>query len=134
GIAVLGSSELGCGASPVSRARGGGPQPADAFASVVSALERYPLVALGERHGIQETYDFVTALLMRPELVGKLNDLVVECGNSLHQQLADRFVLGGELISNGELERIWRFTIGGGVLWDSPVYEQVFHTVRALNW
>src|SRR5207244_13240121 len=74
------------------------------------------------------------ALLMRPELVGKLNDLVVECGNSLHQQLADRFVLGGELISNGELERIWRFTIGGGVLWDSPVYEQVFHTVRALNW
>src|SRR5207248_8998589 len=111
GIAVLGSSELGCGASPVSRARGGGPQPADAFASVVSALECYPLVALGERHGIQETYDFATALLMRPELVGKLNDLEMECWNSLHQQLAHRFVLRGELISNGALDRIWRLSV-----------------------
>ena len=37
-------------------------------------------------------------------------------------------------MSRSDLARLWRFTIGGGVYWDAPVYEQFFRTVRAVNW
>ncbi|MDB5056915.1 MAG: hypothetical protein JWO59_387 [Chloroflexi bacterium] len=109
-------------------------QPRDAVSSVIAALDRYPLVALGERHLLQEMHDFYTTLLRHPALPGKLTDIVVEFGNVLHQDIADRFVLNGEPVGRDELSQIWRFTIGGGVYWDAPVYEQFFRTVRAVNW
>jgi hypothetical protein len=37
-------------------------------------------------------------------------------------------------VANRDLEQVWRYTIGGGVLWDAPVYAQFFRTVRAINW
>ena len=110
------------------------PLPRDAIAGLLEAMQRFPLVGLGERHGIQETYDFLTGLLVNPALPARITDIVVECGNAKHQDLADRFVLGDEPIANSDLAQIWRFTVGGGVIWDAPVYEQFFRTVRAVNW
>jgi hypothetical protein len=109
-------------------------QPHDAFQGVLDAMVRFPLVAIGENHQLQEWHDFITALLFHPELGDKVNDIVVEFGNALYQEVADRFVLENEPIANAELQRIWRYTIGGGVLWDAPVYAQFFRNVRALNW
>jgi hypothetical protein len=109
-------------------------QPQDAFQGVFGAMRRFPLVAIGENHQLQEWHDFITALLFHADLSGKINDIVVEFGNALFQDLADRFVLEGQAIANAELQRIWRYTIGGGVLWDAPVYGQFFRSVRAVNW
>jgi hypothetical protein len=109
-------------------------QPQDAFRAVFDAMKRFSLVAIGENHQLQEWHDFITALLFHPDLSGKINDIVVEFGNALYQDLADRFVLEGQPVANAELQRIWRYTIGGGVLWDAPVYAQFFRSVRALNW
>jgi hypothetical protein len=106
----------------------------DAFGGVLDAMRRFPLVAIGENHQLQEWHDFLTALLFHPDLTGKINDIVVEFGNALHQDLVDRFVLEGQPVANAELTRIWRYTIGGGVLWDAPVYAQFFRSVRAINW
>jgi hypothetical protein len=97
-------------------------------------LKQFPLVALGDRHGLQEIHDFLTALLFHPELPRELTDIVVEFGNARHQNLADDFVLDRRPVADEELIQIWRHTIGGGVLWDAPVYAQFFHTVRAVNW
>ncbi len=36
-------------------------------------------------------------------------------------------------MANVELQQIWRKTIGGGTMWDAPVYAQFFRTVRAVN-
>jgi hypothetical protein len=108
--------------------------PQDAFKGVFDAMDRFPLVALGEHHLLQEFHDFITALLFHPAFAGKINDIVVEFGNARHQKLADRFVLDNQPVANRELEQIWRHTIGGGVLWDAPVYAQFFRNVRALNW
>ena len=109
-------------------------QPRDAIGSILAAMDRFPLVGLGERHLLQEMHDVLTALLRHPALPGKITDIVVEFGNALHQDLADRFILGDQPVPSADLAQLWRFTIGGNVLWDAPVYEQFFRTVRAVNW
>jgi hypothetical protein len=109
-------------------------RPREAIGGILAALDHYPLVALGERHLLQEMHDLLTALLRRPELPGKITDIVVEFGNARFQELADRFILGDQPVDRADLTQLWRFTIGGNVLWDAPVYEQFFRTVRAVNW
>jgi hypothetical protein len=108
-------------------------KPQDAIPAVLDALRRFPLVALAERHLLQEWHDFTTALLFHPSLLGHLTDIVVEFGNALHQEIADRFILEGKPVADADLQRIWRHTIGGNVLWDAPVYGQFFRSVRAVN-
>jgi hypothetical protein len=108
-------------------------KPLDAIPAVLDALRRYPLVALAERHLLQEWHDFTTALLFHPSLPVQLTDIVVEFGNALHQDIADRFILEGKAVANADLQKIWRHTIGGNVLWDAPVYGQFFRSVRAVN-
>jgi hypothetical protein len=109
-------------------------RPRDALGGILAALDRYPLVALGERHLLQEMHDLYSALLLHPALPGKITDIVVEFGNALHQDLADRFILGDQPVAREELAQIWRFTIGGNILWDAPAYERFYRTVRAINW
>ncbi len=118
----------------VAAAAGADLQPGDAVHGILTAMERYPLVALGERHLLQEMHDFITALLLHPALPGTITDIVVEFGNALYQDLADRFILGDQPVATADLQQIWRFTIGGNVLWDAPIYERFFRTVRAVNW
>jgi hypothetical protein len=108
-------------------------KPLDAIPAVLDALKRFPLLALAERHLLQEWHDFTTALLFHPALPAHLTDIVVEFGNALHQDTADRFILEGKPVADTELQKIWRHTIGGNVLWDAPVYAQFFRSVRAVN-
>jgi hypothetical protein len=105
----------------------------DPYDVVLDALETHQLVALGEFHLCQEYHDFLQALLLQPALPAKIDDIVVEFGNALYQDIADRFVLDLEPVSDAELSQIWRNTIGGRTYWDAPVYEQFFRTVRAVN-
>jgi hypothetical protein len=109
-------------------------QPLDPYRTILDAFATHPLVALGEHHQLQECHDVLTALVFHPELPDKVNDVVVEFGNALYQDVADRFVVAGEPVANAELEPIWRNTIGGGVYWDAPVYGQFFRNLRAVNW
>jgi hypothetical protein len=110
------------------------PKPQDALKFLLGALKRSPLVALGDRHGLQEIHDVLAALLLHPDLPPQLTDVVVEFGNARHQDVADRHVLEGRLVADADLQAIWRHTIGGRVLWDAPAYAQFFRTVRAVNW
>jgi hypothetical protein len=61
-----------------------------------------------------------------------VDDVVVEFGNALYQDVADRFVLGDQPVPARELAQIWR-TIGDP-LWDAPIFEGFYRTVRAVNW
>jgi hypothetical protein len=108
-------------------------KPQDAIPAALDALKRFPLVALAERHLLQEWHDFITALLFHPALPAQLTDIVVEFGNALHQDAADRFIVEGKPVADADLQKIWRHTIGGNVLWDAPVYGQFFRSVRAVN-
>ena len=107
-------------------------QPRAAIPGILDALRRHPLVAMTERHLLQEWHDVITALLCHPSLPGTINDIVVEFGNAAYQDLADRFVLGDTPVANADLAQIWRQI--GDTTWNAPVYAQFFRTVRAINW
>jgi hypothetical protein len=109
-------------------------KPQNALKFILDVLRRFPLVAIGDRHGLQEIHDFLMSLLFHPELPQQLTDIVVEFGNARHQELADRFALECRPVADTELQQIWRPTVGGGVLWDAPAYGQFFRMVRAANW
>lgn len=121
-------------AAPATRTTPGALQPRDALPTLLDAFTTYSLVALGEHHYLQEFHDLLAALIFHPDLPGRVNDVVVEFGNALYQDVADRFVVAGEVVANTELEPVWRNTIGGGPLWDAPVYGHFFRNVRAVNW
>ncbi len=104
---------------------------ADAVAALLSAFETADVVCLGEVHELQELADFLGALVRDPGFAGAANDIVVECGNSLYQDLADRFTSGAG-VPPSELLPIWRNTTQPGA-WDSPIYGQLFVRVREAN-
>jgi len=107
------------------------PKATNAIPVILNAFERYPIVALGDLHGCEEFWDFATALLKTPELPNRINDIGVEFGNALYQDVCDRFI-GGQDVASSEVQKIWRNTTQFIAL-DSPVYERFFVTVRDLN-
>jgi hypothetical protein len=107
------------------------PAPVDGVSAIVSAFDRYPIVALGDLHGCQELYDFIATLIRDADLPNKVNDIVVEFGNALYQDVADRYV-SGQSVTSMELRRVWR-NHTNPIVFDSPVYETFFESVRELN-
>ena len=109
------------------------PYPQHAVAAILDAFARHPLVALGEVHALQEEADFIASLLHHPAFPQTVNDIVVEVGNALYQDVIDRFI-AGEPVPNPELRPVWRDIVGSPYgLGDAPIYEQFFRTVRAIN-
>jgi hypothetical protein len=49
-------------------------------------------------HGNKDIDDLILRLLRDPRFPGKVNDIVVECGNSLYQGTLDRYIAGGRLL------------------------------------
>lgn len=105
----------------------------DATQAVLRATHRYPLVGLGDNHMCEQSHAFLRALIQLPALQHRINDIVVEFGNALYQDISDRFFLDLEPVGFAELSTMWRTTIGGRVYWDAPVYEQFYRTVRSVN-
>ncbi len=107
------------------------PKPADPFEGIVKAFDKFPIVALGEAHQLQEEADFIAQLIRRPDFSAKVNMIVVEFGNALYQDVIDRYIAGKE-VPHTELQQVWRNTTQFFV-WDAAIYEQFFANVRAVN-
>jgi hypothetical protein len=105
------------------------PRPAVDF--ILHAFDECPLVSIGEQHRNQQVHDFIVALVSDPRFVEKVDDIVVEFGAAEHQAVIDRFV-DGQSVPLSELRRVWRDTVNI-LVWDAPVYERFFRTVRAIN-
>jgi hypothetical protein len=109
------------------------PQSVNASEAILNAFDQYRVVALGEAHGLQEEHDFIQSLIGNPAFATKVNDIVVECGNALHQDILDRYISGQE-VPMAEVRQVWRDTTQSAVgLWNALVYEQFFTTVREAN-
>jgi len=124
---------LGAGLKPAQRVgvQSIDPRPVDGVNAIISAFDRNPIVALGDLHGCQELYDFITLLVRHPELPNKTNTIVIEFGNALFQGVADRYISGGD-VTLAELRHVWRDHTNP-IVFDSPVYEAFFKTVRDVN-
>ncbi len=110
----------------------GQPAPLDAVTTILDAFREHDVVALDEPHGDERAYAFRTALVRDPRFTAVVNDILVESGNSRYQPVMDRFA-GGEHVPDVELKRVWQDTTMAGTIWDRPIYEEFFRTVRAVN-
>jgi hypothetical protein len=102
-----------------------------AAASVLNAFADAGVVCLGDAQELREMGGFLAELVGDPGFPGAVNDIVVECGNSRYQEVADRFT-SGEDVPPADLLGIWRETTQPAA-WDSPVYGQLFVRVREAN-
>lgn len=105
--------------------------PRPAIPAILAAFDKYEVVAISEAHGDKDVDDFILALIRNPAFPGKVNDIAVECGNSLYQPILDRYI-AGESVPFNEVQNVWRNTTQPmcGV---SGFFEMLFPLVRAIN-
>jgi hypothetical protein len=114
------------------------PEPENAISAVMDAFDRYPVVALGMSHRQQDEADFSLALIRDPRFAPKVRNVVVEAGNSLYQDLLDRYVAGGD-VPLEQLQLVWRNITNPGsgdalnAANGKPLVKELFDTVREVN-
>jgi hypothetical protein len=109
------------------RAATGDPQ-----GTVLRLFQQYDLVAVSEFHQKKEVHEFLRSLVNDRRLTQyHITNIVVEFGNAKYQDVADRYVFG-EQVPADEVRKIWRNTTMF-LVWDSPLYEEFFRTVREVN-
>jgi hypothetical protein len=107
--------------------------PLEPIGAILQAFGSHPVVALGEgTHDNEQGHAFRLALLRDPRFAASVDDVVVEFGNARYQDVMDRFVRG-EDVPYESLRRVWQDTTQPDALWDAPIYEELFRTVRDVN-
>ncbi len=108
--------------------------PTAGVTGLLDLFARFPLVALGEMHGVEQGADFILDVVRHPSFAKRVNVIVVELGNAFHQQLADAYVAGAD-VPMSAVRRIWHDFAGAAGPWGArqPIYEQFFSSIRALN-
>ena len=110
-IAIARVSDSQQPAAPPSSVAARQSQPEAAMPAVLRLFETYQVVAMHSAHGMKDLDDFILALIRNPELPNAVNDIVVECGNSLYQPVLDRYI-AGEDVPFAEARKVWRNTTG----------------------
>ena len=106
------------------------PNPKNASAVVLLAFETHDIVMLGEIHNNKQEYEWLQSLVANPEFADRVDDVVMELGNSLYQKSVDRYV-AGEAVPIEEVQRAWRNTLGLGP--PPPIYGDLYKAVRETN-
>jgi hypothetical protein len=106
-------------------------EPEDATQAMIQAISVHQIVMFGETHGNKQEYEWLCKLVKTPGFADRVDDIVVEFGNSLYQKTVDRYI-AGEDIPQAQVEKAWRNMIGsvGPV---SPVYGSFYEAVRESN-
>jgi hypothetical protein len=126
---VLGSLRSRAQSQP--QASGSPPSPEPAIPAILTAFDQYEVVGMTEAHGDKDVDDFILALIRTPAFSEKVNDIAVECGNSLYQTVLDRYI-AGEDVPFTEVRKVWRSTTQP--MCDlSGFFEEFFPLVRVIN-
>jgi hypothetical protein len=105
--------------------------PRPAVSAILEAFDKYEVVGMPEAHGLKDVDDFILALIRNPAFPEKVNDIAIECGNSLYQPILDRYI-AGEQVPFLEVQKAWRNTTQL-MCGTSGFFEQFFPLVRAIN-
>jgi hypothetical protein len=103
----------------------------EAKRGIFSAFDHYEVVGINAAHGNQDLDMFILDLFRDPVFPGKINDVEVECGNSLYQPALDRYI-AGEDSGLAEVRQVWRNTTQP-MCGTSAFYEELFPLIRRLN-
>lgn len=107
------------------------PTPEPAIPAILAAFDRYDVVAIPAGHGMKDVNDFLLDLIRDPRFPDKVDDIAVECGNSLYQPVLDRYIAGMD-VPFAEVRKTWRNTTQT-MCGLSGFFEQFFPLVRAIN-
>jgi len=118
-------------ASGQPKSDGAEPVAEPAIPAILAAFDRYPVVGMPAGHGLKDLDDLILTLIRNPAFWNKVNDIEIECGNSLYQDLLDRYTSGAD-VPFREVQKVWRNTTQPpcGL---SGFYEQIVPIVRAIN-
>jgi len=106
-------------------------KPEPAISAILALLDRYEVVAMPEAHGKKDLDDFILALIRDPHFPDKVDDIVIECGNSLYQPVLDQYIAGMD-VPFTEARKAWRNTTQS-MCGQSAFFELLFPLVRAIN-
>ncbi|MBV9992970.1 MAG: hypothetical protein JOZ72_16960 [Alphaproteobacteria bacterium] len=107
------------------------PAAADPVADIARQLDTHSVIQLGEYHRSLQIHGFIQQLLHDPRFVCRVDDVVVEFGNSRLQGLADAYASGG-MLTEAQIAGMWRET-SVPLTWNTPVYRAVYDAVREIN-
>jgi hypothetical protein len=107
------------------------PMPQDATGAIIEAFKTHDIVMFGETHGNKQEYEWLCKMVSTPKFDDRVDDIVVEFGNSLYQKSVDGYI-AGEDVPIEQVQKAWRNMIGS-VGPPSPVYEQFYKAVREAN-
>jgi hypothetical protein len=110
---------------------GAEPLPEPAIPAILAAFDKYEVVAMPEAHGLKDLDDFILTLIRTPAFTAKVNDIEVECGNSLFQPVLDRYI-AGEDVPFRDVRKVWRNT-SQDMCGTSMFFQAFFPVVRAIN-
>lgn len=108
------------------------PKPKPAQEAVLDLFHEYEVVGMSVDHGEKDLDDFIFSLIRDPEFPNKVNDIAVECGNSLFQPILDRYI-AGEDVSLTEVRPVWRDTTQYQSCGLTSFYEDFYPLVRKIN-
>jgi hypothetical protein len=54
--------------------------------AILAAFERCDVIGMPEAHGMKDLDDFIFSLIRNPAFAEEVNDIAVECGNSLRSE------------------------------------------------
>ncbi|GAB3150009.1 hypothetical protein GCM10027258_47380 [Amycolatopsis stemonae] len=120
-LAVLAAATLVAAPADAGQTR----PPADPVGAVLAAFGTHSIVAKSS----PEPGTFVFDLVRDPRFPATVNDIAVECGNSLDQPLLDAYTAGGDV---PDVSKVWRDTTQPSCGF-SLYYEQLFALVRQVN-
>lgn len=111
--------------------KGRNPKPEDAEKAILAAFGKYEVVGMSAAHGNKDLDDLILQIVRNPAFPAEVNDIAVECGNSLYQSILDRYIAGGD-VPLSEARQVWRNTTQP--MCDvSAFYEELFPLVRRIN-
>jgi hypothetical protein len=109
----------------------GTPKPEDATAAVLRSFQTHDIVMFAETHGNKQEYEWLRSLVATPEFADRVDDIVMEFGNSLYQKSVDRYI-AGEDVPLEQVQKAWCNMVGAAGP-PSPVYGQFYTAVRETN-
>jgi hypothetical protein len=107
------------------------PKPQNATAAVLRAFETHNLVLFGELHGNKQEYDWLRSLVATPEFANRVDDVVMEFGNSLYQKSVDHYISGDD-VPIEQVQKAWLNTVGA-IGPPSPVSGSLYQAIREAN-
>jgi len=104
------------------------PKPESAVTGILAAFQKYSVVGMMHGHGYKDVDDFILGLVRHPAFPDVVNDIVVECTNSRHQAILDRYI-AGEDVRFEDARQAWE-DVQPGCL---DAHVSLFPLVRRIN-